>query len=209
MRPIQPDNQRKSSDHLPSPQAACLVGQPLGNTTQLPSLNQTHRTADYLILSVFQESPGDLSHGPWPCSTRHFTCTRQKAASARQGYSKEGLSTCSSTCRTAAFGPLRALGCRSQHLNIANSLCFWTLWMRHEHQWSKPPNLLTLEVDRLKPHMGQPLLCVSVQMYREKGVRAELRQWEAWREEGCLLLEITLKHITNLLNHCGLPCISE
>lgn len=45
LRPFQLDN-RKCPEHLPPLQAACLLGQPLRNTTQLLSLNQTQRTTE-------------------------------------------------------------------------------------------------------------------------------------------------------------------
>lgn len=161
-------------------------------------------TADYLILPVFQGHPGDHNQSLWPCSTGHFPHSRQKAASACQGFSK---------------------GVPAKQLLFNDSVLYEPniqMWLTQplfldtgdeenlrDHLWSKPPSLLTLEPDRWKPHVGQPPLCILVQMHTEKAVRAELRQWEAWREGGHLLLEITLKHITNLLNHCGLPCISE
>lgn len=50
-RPVRVANWWES---LPSPQAACRVGQSSGKTPRLPSLNQTQTTADYLIL------PGDI-----------------------------------------------------------------------------------------------------------------------------------------------------
>lgn len=86
------------------------------------------------MLPVSQGYPEDLNHSPWLCSTRHFPCIRQKAGSVCQGSSKKGLSTCSRTCRAAAFEPLHSLSCYSQYPELASSACycqsFWALAMR-------------------------------------------------------------------------------
>lgn len=200
-------NQREHPHHLPSHAQPVFVGQPPGNATQVLALNPTRRTADYSVLPGSQEHPGDLNHSPKPCSARHFPCTEQNAyvsgrpAHLQRYQQRQVLLSHPMLCN--AISRIQALLTQPLVLNTGNK------GNLHEHEWSKPPNPLTLELGRWKSHVGQSLLCILVQMYTEKGVEAELRQWEAWREGGRLLLEITLKHITNLLNHCGLPCISE